>query len=177
MLYSVNWPSFIVWLPLLCEILGNTCMGTFKKCVRWRFPSFDPNLSPPQSPLSPLFALVRFRVPPPHKVLSLWLELTLSHLVSILVKFREKKLILVSLVELNASFKKPQWNLCKVDTIGTWQKCPLYGDVRFIESPSKNQKSSKVNMKSTICHDFPSLDLLEGPKDAKIKENAKFSSF
>ena len=32
-------------------------------------------------------------------------------------------------------------------------------------------------MKSTICHDFPSLDLLEGPKDGKIKEIAKFVSF
>ena len=32
-------------------------------------------------------------------------------------------------------------------------------------------------MKSTICHDFPSPDLLEGPKDRKIKENAKFVSF
>ena len=49
----------------------------------------------------------------------------------------------------------------------------LYGDVCFIESPSKNQKSSKVNMKSTICHDFPGPDLLEGPKDGKIKENSK----
>ena len=52
-----------------------------------------------------------------------------------------------------------------------------HGDVCFIQSPSKNQKSSKVNMKSTICHDFPSPDLLEGPKDGKIKENAKFFSF
>ena len=34
-------------------------------------------------------------------------------------------------------------------------------------SPSKNQRSSKVNMKSTICYDFPSPDLLEGPKDGK----------
>ena len=57
------------------------------------------------------------------------------------------------------------------------KKCPLYGDVRLIENPSKNQKSSKVNMKSTICHDFPSPDLLEGPKDRKIKENVKFFSF
>ena len=81
------------------------------------------------------------------------------------------------MVELSVSLKKPQWNLYKVDTIGTWQKCSLYGDVRFIESPSKNQKSSKVNMKSTICHDFPSPDLLEGRKDGKIKENAKFISF
>ena len=61
-----------------------------------------------------------------------------------------------------------------MDTIGAWQKCPFYGDVPFIESPSKNQKSSKVNTKSTICDDFPSPDLLEGPKDGKIKENAKF---
>ena len=28
-------------------------------------------------------------------------------------------------------------------------------------------------MKSAICHDFPSPDLLEGPKDRQIKENAK----
>ena len=64
-----------------------------------------------------------------------------------------------------------------MDTIGAWQNCPLYGDVSFIESTSKNQKSSKVNMKSTICHDFPSPDLLERPKDGKIKENAKFFPF
>ena len=49
-------------------------------------------------------------------------------------------------------------------------------DVRFTESPFKNQKSLKVNMKSTISHDFPSPDLLEGPKDGKITENAKFFS-
>ena len=49
----------------------------------------------------------------------------------------------------------------------------LYGDVDFTESPSKNQKSSKVSMKFTICHDFPNPDLLEGLKDRKIKENAK----
>ena len=55
---------------------------------------------------------------------------------------------MVSLVKLNVSFKKPQWNLYKVHTIGEWQKCPLYGDVRFIESLAKNQKYSKVHMKS-----------------------------
>ena len=32
-------------------------------------------------------------------------------------------------------------------------------------------------MKSTICHDFPRPDLLEGPKDGKTKENAKLFSF
>ena len=26
MLYSFDWPNFIVWLPLLLEILGNTCI-------------------------------------------------------------------------------------------------------------------------------------------------------
>ena len=55
-------------------------------------------------------------------------------------------------------------------------KVSAYGDARFIESP-KEQKSSKVNTKPTICHDFPSSDLLEGPKDEKIKENAEFFSF
>ena len=49
-------------------------------------------------------------------------------------------------------------------------RCPLY------ESPSKNQKS-EVNMKSSIGHNFPSPDLLEGPKDRKIQENPKFFSF
>ena len=42
------------------------------------------------------------------------------------------------------------YNLYYLDTIGAWQKCLLYEDVRFIESPSQNQKSSKVNMKTTI---------------------------
>ena len=64
-----------------------------------------------------------------------------------------------------------------MDTIDAWQKCALYGDVRFIDSPSNNQMSSEINMKSTICHDFPSPDLLEEPKDGNIKENAKFFSF
>ena len=68
------------------------------------------------------------------------------------------------MVELNVSFKKPWWNLYKVNTIGAWQKCPFYGDVRCTESPSKNQKSSKVNIKFTIYHDFLSPDLLERPK-------------
>ena len=26
MLHSINWPNFIVWLPLLLEILGNMCI-------------------------------------------------------------------------------------------------------------------------------------------------------
>ena len=29
MLYSINWPNFIVWLPLL-EIFGNTCIATVR---------------------------------------------------------------------------------------------------------------------------------------------------
>ena len=30
-----------------------------------------------------------------------------------------------------------QWNLYKADASGAWKKCPLYGDVRFIEIPTK----------------------------------------
>ena len=26
-IYSINWPSFIVWLPLLLEIFGNMCIA------------------------------------------------------------------------------------------------------------------------------------------------------
>ena len=59
------------------------------------------------------------------------------------------------MVELNVVFKNPQWNFYKADTIGARQKRPLYGDARFIASPTKNQKSSKANMKPTICHEFP----------------------
>ena len=59
------------------------------------------------------------------KLQSNFIEITLQHRCSSVNFFREKKLI-VSLVELNASFKKPQWNLYKVDTTGAWQKCPLY---------------------------------------------------
>ena len=54
-------------------------------------------------------------------------------------------------------------------------KKPLYGDVRFIDSPSKNQKSSKVNIKPTyICHDVPSPDLLERPKLTPEKKNRSY---
>ena len=41
-------------------------------------------------------------------------------------------------------------------------------EMSAFESPSKNQKFSKVNIKSTICHVFPSPELLEGPKDEKL---------
>ena len=112
---------------------------TFKKYLCSRFPSFDP-------PCPPLFAFVPFRAHPLPKLRLFWLELTLSPLTSILVKFREKKLIMSTStfgVELHVSFKKPQWNPYKMSTIGTWQKCLFYGDVCFIESSSKNQKSNQ----------------------------------
>ena len=31
LLYSINWSNFIVWLPLLCEILGNMCIAIVSK--------------------------------------------------------------------------------------------------------------------------------------------------
>ena len=61
--------------------------GTFKNYVRSRFPSFEP--LPP--PCLPLFV---FKHPLPHKVRSFWQELPLSPSIYILVKFREKKLIM-----------------------------------------------------------------------------------
>ena len=131
--------------------------------------------TPPPCP-SPLFALVHFRAPPPllpPKVRLFWLELTLSHSISIIVKFKEKKLIMSTSVCLNSTCLSRSHNGNSIK----WTPLVHDKNVRFIQSPSKNQKSSKVNMKSTICHDFPSSDLLEGPKDGKIKENAKFFSF
>ena len=66
----------------------NHHMGTFKKYVRSRFPSFDH--LPPFSPL------LVFEHPRPPKVRSFRLELTLSLSIwiSILLKYREKKLIM-----------------------------------------------------------------------------------
>ena len=62
--------------------------GTFKKYGLSRLPNFDPPL--------PLFNLVRFR--------ALLLPTLPPHV--------------ISLVELNVSFKKTQWNFYKVDTTG-----------------------------------------------------------
>ena len=61
--------------------------GTFKKYVRSRFPSLDP---PPPPPCSS-FIFERSLLPKLH---SFWLELTLCLSISILVKFREKKLMM-----------------------------------------------------------------------------------
>ena len=62
--------------------MQNVCndhqFGDIRKIRSLKIPEFDP-LSPP------LFALPRFRF---------WLELTLSPSISILVKFRENKLIM-----------------------------------------------------------------------------------
>ena len=37
MLYSINWPNFIAWLPLLLEILGNMCIAIvcWPGCESW----------------------------------------------------------------------------------------------------------------------------------------------
>ena len=72
------------------EYFSRSVWGNSKKYVRSRFPSFD-------SPSTPLFSLVRFRAPLPpsnRKVRSSRLELTLSPSISILAKFRGKKLIM-----------------------------------------------------------------------------------
>ena len=55
-----------------------------------------------------------------------------------------------------------------------WQKCPLYGDVLFLESPSNNQKSLEVNMEPAICHDFQAQIYW---KDQKTGRLGKMRSF
>ena len=66
---------------LNCFKIRNLCKGTFKNT----FAQNSRILTPP--PCSPLFVFEHL----PLKVRSFWLELTLSHSISILVKFREKK--------------------------------------------------------------------------------------
>ena len=43
LLCSINWPNFIVLLPLLCEILGNICIGIAFK-PGWDVMNFEVNL-------------------------------------------------------------------------------------------------------------------------------------
>ena len=89
--------------------------GDIKEVRSLKIPEF-------RSPLPPCLSLFVFEHPlTSPEVRSFWLELTLSPSISLLVKFREKKLLMsnsISNSELNVSFKKPQWNLYKVDAIG-----------------------------------------------------------
>ena len=74
---------------LNCFKIRNLCKGTFKNT----FAQNSRILTPP--PCSPLFVFQHpSPFPLPLKVRSFWLELTLSHSISILVKFREKKIIM-----------------------------------------------------------------------------------
>ena len=43
LLYSINWLYFIVWLPLLCEVLGNMCIVIVSK-PGWDVMNFEVNL-------------------------------------------------------------------------------------------------------------------------------------
>ena len=76
------------------------------------------------------------------------------------------------LVELNVSFESLQsghhWCMTKVSAL--W-RCRLYRE------SFKNQKSSKVNMKSIICHDFPSPDLLKRLKLTETDPQKKARSY
>ena len=121
----------------ICDFLQafvRSIKGTFKKYVCSRFPSFD--LPPP-----PFLFVLRFRAPLiPPKVCLFWLELPLSPSNFILTKFREKKLIMrvsTSIFELNVSFKKPQWNLYKMDI-----RCMT--SVRFVEMSTLQRVHLKI---------------------------------
>ena len=89
--------------------------GDIKEVRSLKIPEFRSLLPPCLS----LFVFEHLLTSP--EVRSFWLELTLSPSISLLVKFREKKLMMSNSIinsELNVSFKKPQWNLYKVDAIG-----------------------------------------------------------
>ena len=45
----------------------------------------------------------------------------------------------------NRNRKVIHWNLYKADAFGAWKKCPLYGDVCFIEIPYQNEYLVKIN--------------------------------
>ena len=67
---------------------------------------------------------------------------------------------------------------CRSEISIKWTPLVLDKSVHFMEISTLltvhlKIKSLKLNMNSTICHDFPDPDLLQGPKDGKIKENAK----
>ena len=56
MLHSINWPNFVVWLPLLLEILGNMCIFRAVKfkgkimCDNELFPKDSLSLMSPEGP-------------------------------------------------------------------------------------------------------------------------------
>ena len=142
-------------------------MGTFKKYVRSRFPTFDPP--------SPLVCPCSFLAPPhPTKgtfVLARMQPLPLSfYTCEIQRKASNNK---YQYLWLNSTCLLRSHSRISIK----WTSLVHDKNVRFRESPSKNHKSPKVNVKSTICYDFPSPDLFEGPRDGKIKVNAKFFSF
>ena len=85
-------PSIISATHNLCCVTHSSLritLGTFKKYVCSRFPIFDPPF--------PFVHPCSFSSTPPlpiPKVCSFWLELTLSPSISVVMKFREKKLIM-----------------------------------------------------------------------------------
>ena len=82
-------------------------------------------LTPPPPPLVRPCSFSSTTPTPSPKVRSFWLELTLCPSISILVKFREKKLIMSTSI-FGWTQRVNRWNLYKVDTIGAWQKSILW---------------------------------------------------
>ena len=81
------------------------CFGDIQKVRSLKIPKFWP----PPPPLSLFFILARFRTPLPNKVRPFWLELTLSPSISILVKFRGKKLMSTSIFAWRHSGVSIKW--------------------------------------------------------------------
>ena len=116
---------------------NQTSLETFKKYFRSGFPSFDP--PPPPSPLAHPCSFLSTPSPLP-KVRSFGLEFPLSPSISILGKFREKKLIMsTSIFGWTQRLLRSHSGISIKRTPLVHDKCSCYGDVRSTESPSKNQ--------------------------------------
>ena len=120
---------------------------TFKKYARSRFPSFDPPL-----PLPSLFALVHFLAPLPPPQCTFVLCRTHPLPLNLYTCEIQRKEISneYQYLWLNSTCLLSSHNGISIK----WTSLVHDKDKIdcFIESPSKNQKSSKVSMKSTISH-------------------------
>ena len=65
--------------------------------------------------------------------------------------------------------KDVQWNLYKVDTIGAWKKCPLYGDVRFIEIPPENKYLAQIEERIHLMKQFLFISITQEYKDLILR--------
>ena len=71
-----------------------------------------------------------------------------KHKLTLIINHLQKPLVFMpddaSVMCVFLKLKQVQWNLYKAVTIRSKKKCPLYGEVRFIECFPKTQLFSKI---------------------------------